>query len=75
MNDYVFVFWFFTLHSEKKDGVSTLDEVPAVGSEVGEVHCGTEAGPSMIGQIIMGDFIADLAWIIPKEFVGPCSIR
>lgn len=63
---------FFTLHSEEKDGVSTLYEVPAVGSEVGEVHRGTEAGPSMIGQIIVGDFRANLAWIIPKEFAGVC---
>lgn len=65
---------FCTLHGEEKDGVSTLYEVPALGSGVGEVHCSTEARSPMIGQIVVGDFKANLAWIIPKEFVGPCLI-
>lgn len=37
-----------TLHGEEEDGVSSLYEIPALGSEVGEIHGGAGARPSEI---------------------------
>lgn len=63
----------FTLHGEKKDGISTLYKVPALGSEVGEIHCSASAWPSEIrGPICIIDLNAHLARVIPEKLVRVC---
>lgn len=59
-----------TLHSEEKDGVSVLDEVPALGSEVSQIHRGPIAWTSEIrGAVCVVDLGANLARIIPEKLV------
>lgn len=65
-----------TLHGEEKDGISTLDEVSALGSEVGQIHRGAGSRPSEIrGAIRVFDLNANLARIIPEKLVRICDKR
>lgn len=63
----------FTLHGKEKDGVSSLYKIPALGSEVGEIHSSAGAWPSeILGPICVCDFNAHLARIVPEKSVRVC---
>jgi len=63
----------FTLHGKEKDGISPLDKVPALGSEVGEIHYSAGPWPSeILGPICLCDLNAHLARVVPEKRVGAC---
>lgn len=63
-----------TLHSEEEDGVSVLDEVPTLDSEMSQIQGGPVAWTSEIrGSVCVFDLIADLARIIPEKLFLICE--
>lgn len=63
----------FTLHGEEKDGVPSLDKIPALGSEVGEIYCCASAWSSeILGTICICDLNTHLARVVPEKHVRAC---